>query len=80
MDTITDAKMKATDFIDNLISNDFLSKHLDNANILKNSLDYFLNAISYIPKIYKEEFKNKVFNYVLSLFSKTNNENTINNL
>ena len=53
-------------------------KHLDNSNVLNNSLDYFKEAICYIPAMYRDEFKNKIFDHILLLLTKTKNENTLN--
>lgn len=75
---VKDAKARGTDLIDTLIQNNAIEESLGDPTMLQSVIDYLQGSLGFVPKHYKDEAENKVFEEILRVLALTKDTNDIN--
>lgn len=75
---VKDAKSRGTDLIETLIENNAIEESLGDPGMLQSVIDFIEGSTSFIPKHYKEEADNRVFQEILRVIQLSKDVNDIN--
>ncbi len=71
---IRDGRYKGTDFVNGFLESKFLENLLGKYTLLPMFLEYLNGAVSYIPKCYRSEYRQKMFDEIERLMSLTKDD------
>lgn len=77
-DMVKDAKAKGTELIDTLLRNNAVETSLGDPIMIQTVVDYMNGSLSFVPKIYTSEYKNKIFCELLRCLHLTQDKNDVN--
>ena len=75
---VKDAKARGTDLIDTLIQNNAIEESLGDPTMLQSVIDYLQGSLDFVPKHYRDEAENKIFEEILRVLALTKDTNDIN--